>query len=154
MATNPTQKARGFIGEFRAFIARGNVLDLAVGVIIGGAFSAITTSLVNDIVNPILGIFTGGGEALSALAFQLPGGGALMLGNFINAVLNFLIMAFVVFCIVKVFNAAHDRAEALLRKEQAAEEAQQAAAPPPAPSKEEMLLTEIRDLLKAQREHE
>ena len=66
MATNPTQKARGFIGEFRAFIARGNVLDLAVGVIIGGAFSAITTSLVNDIVNPILGIFTGGGEALAA----------------------------------------------------------------------------------------
>ena len=152
MATHPTHKARGFIDEFRTFIARGNVLDLAVGVIIGGAFSAITTSLVNDIINPLLGIFTGGGDALSALAFQLPGGGALMLGNFINAVLNFLIMAFVVFCIVKVFNAAHDRAEAALHKKQAAEEAQQAAAPAPAPSKEEVLLTEIRDLLREQAE--
>ena len=111
---------RGFFGEFQAFIARGNVLDLAVGVIIGGAFSAITTSLVNDIINPILGIFTGGGKALSALAIGLPGGGALMLGNFINAVLNFLIMAFVVFCIVN----------------------------------EEVLLGEIRDLLKARTEHE
>ena len=152
MATNPTHKARGFIGEFRTFIARGNVLDLAVGVIIGGAFSAITTSLVNDIINPILGIFTGGGDALSALAFQLPGGGALMLGNFINAVLNLLIIAFVVFCIVKAFNAAHDRAEAALRRKQAAEEAEKAAAPAPAPSKEELLLTEIRDLLKEQSE--
>ena len=135
MATNPTRKARGFIGEFRAFIARGNVLDLAVGVIIGGAFSAITTSLVNDIVNPVLGIFTGGGEALSALTFQLPGGGALMLGNFINAVLNFLIMAFAVFCLVKAVNRLHRTKE-------------DAPAPPPKPSNEEVLLTEIRDLLK------
>ena len=70
----------GFFAEFKTFIARGNVLDLAVGVIIGGAFSNITTSLVNDIINPILGILTGGHESLSALAFQLPGGGALMLG--------------------------------------------------------------------------
>ena len=70
----------GFFAEFKTFIARGNVLDLAVGVIIGGAFSSITTSLVNDIINPILGILTGGHESLSALAFQLPGGGALMLG--------------------------------------------------------------------------
>ncbi len=62
----------GFLAEFKTFIARGNVLDLAVGVIIGGAFSAITTSLVNDIINPILGIFTGGNEALSALASSCP----------------------------------------------------------------------------------
>ena len=145
-------KARGFFGEFQAFIARGNVLDLAVGVIIGGAFSAITTSLVNDIINPILGIFTGGGKALSALAIGLPGGGALMLGNFINAVLNFLIMACVVFCIVKGFNALRDRAEALKRAE-----ASSAAPVPeatPAPSNEEVLLGEIRDLLKARTEHE
>lgn len=100
-------KTKGFIAEFKKFIARGNVLDLAVGVIIGGAFSAITNSLVNDIINPILGIFAGGNEALSGLSFQLPGGGALMLGNFINAVLNFLIMAFAVFCLVKALNRLH-----------------------------------------------
>ena len=125
----------GFFAEFKTFIARGNVLDLAVGVIIGGAFSSITTSLVNDIINPILGILTGGHESLSALAFQLPGGGALMLGNFINAVLNFLIMSFAVFCMVKTVNRLHRKKEA---------------APPPAPkpTREEQLLTEIRDLLK------
>lgn len=125
----------GFFAEFKTFIARGNVLDLAVGVIIGGAFSSITTSLVNDIINPILGILTGGHESLSALAFQLPGGGALMLGNFINAVLNFLIMSFAVFCMVKVVNRLHRKKEA-------------APPPPPKPTREEQLLTEIRDLLK------
>ena len=125
----------GFFAEFKTFIARGNVLDLAVGVIIGGAFSSITTSLVNDILNPILGILTGGHESLSALAFQLPGGGALMLGNFINAVLNFLIMSFAVFCMVKAVNRLHRKKEA-------------APPPPPKPTREEQLLTEIRDLLK------
>ena len=125
----------GFFAEFKTFIARGNVLDLAVGVIIGGAFSSITTSLVNDIINPILGILTGGHESLSALAFQLPGGGALMLGNFINAVLNFLIMSFAVFCMVKAVDRLHRKKEA-------------APPPPPKPTREEQLLTEIRDLLK------
>ena len=125
----------GFFAEFKTFIARGNVLDLAVGVSIGGAFSSITTSLVNDIINPILGILTGGHESLSALAFQLPGGGALMLGNFINAVLNFLIMSFAVFCMVKAVNRLHRKKEA-------------APPPPPKPTREEQLLTEIRDLLK------
>ena len=125
----------GFFAEFKTFIARGNVLDLAVGVIIGGAFSSITTSLVNDIINPILGILTGGHESLSALAFQLPGGGALMLGNFINAVLNFLIVSFAVFCMVKAVNRLHRKKEA-------------APPPPPKPTREEQLLTEIRDLLK------
>ena len=125
----------GFFAEFKTFIARGNVLDLAVGVIIGGAFSSITTSLVNDIINPILGSLTGGHESLSALAFQLPGGGALMLGNFVNAVLNFLIMSFAVFCMVKAVNRLHRKKEA-------------APPPPPKPTREEQLLTEIRDLLK------
>ena len=92
-----SQKTTGFLAEFRKFIARGNVMDLAVGVIIGGAFKGITDSLVNDILNPILGIFAGDNAALAALSIQLPGGGALMLGSFLNAVLNFLIMAFVVF---------------------------------------------------------
>lgn len=128
-------KTKGFIAEFRQFIARGNVLDLAVGVIIGGAFSAITNSLVNDIINPILGIFAGGNSALSNLSFSVPGGGEVMLGSFLNAVLNFLIMAFAVFCLVKAVNRLHRKKE-------------EAPAAPPKPSQEEVLLTEIRDLLK------
>lgn len=139
------EKATGFVAEFKQFIARGNVLDLAVGVIIGGAFSSITTSLVNDIINPILGIFTGSGTDLAdALSFSLPGGGELMLGSFINSVLNFLIMAFVVFCIVKFFNGLHDKAEKAKKKDEPAPEP----APEPEPSNEEKLLMEIRDLLK------
>ncbi|MHA5219589.1 large-conductance mechanosensitive channel protein MscL [Dysosmobacter sp. Phy] len=127
-------KSKGFIAEFKQFIARGNVLDLAVGVIIGGAFSAITSSLVNDIINPVLGIFAGGNSALSNLSFTVPGG-EVMVGSFLNAVLNFLIMAFAVFCLVKAVNSLH-------RKKEAAPPA------PPKPSNEEVLLTEIRDLLK------
>ena len=124
-----------FLSEFKTFIARGNVMDLAVGVIIGGAFSNITNSLVNDILNPILGIIAGDNEALAALAVQLPGGGVLMVGNFINAVLNFLIMAFAVFCLVKALNRLHRKKE-------------ETTPAPPQPSAEEKLLTEIRDLLK------
>ena len=127
-----------FLQEFKEFAMRGNVMDLAVGVIIGGAFSAITTSLINDIINPILGMFAGDGAALvESLTFSLPGGGELMLGSFINAVLNFIIMAFVVFCLVKGINR-------LTRKKKA----ETPPPPPPAPSAEEKLLTEIRDLLK------
>ena len=124
-----------FLSEFKTFIARGNVMDLAVGVIIGGAFSNITNSLVNDILNPILGIIAGDNEALAALAVQLPGGGALMVGNFINAVLNFLIMAFAVFCLVKALNRLHRKKE-------------ETPPAPPQPSAEDKLLTEIRYLLK------
>ena len=130
-------KTTGLIAEFKQFIARGNVMDMAVGVIVGGAFKAIADFLVNDIINPILGIFAGGNESLSALAIHLPGGGDLLIGSFLNAVLNFLIMAFVVFCLVKSINKFHRKKEK--------------AAPPPAPpepSAEERLLTEIRDLLK------
>ena len=82
-----------FMEEFKAFAMRGNVIDMAVGVIIGGAFKAIADSLVNDIINPALGVFTGGHTDLSGLSFSLPGGGELMLGNFINAILNFLIIS-------------------------------------------------------------
>ena len=130
-------KTTGLIAEFKQFIARGNVMDMAVGVIVGGAFKAIADSLVNDIINPILGIFAGGNESLSALAIHLPGGGDLLIGSFLHAVLDFLIMAFVVFCLVKSINKFHRKTEK--------------AAPPPAPpepSAEERLLTEIRDLLK------
>ena len=133
------EKTTGFLAEFRKFIARGNVMDLAVGVIIGGAFKGITDSLVNDILNPVLGIFAGDNEALAGLSIPLPGGGDLMLGSFLNAVLSFLIMAFVVFCIVKAINNMHDK---LSKPEPAAE---------PEPTKEELLLAEIRDLLKEQK---
>lgn len=139
------EKAKGFLGEFKTFIARGNVMDMAVGVIIGGAFKSIADSLVNDIINPILGIFTGGYSDLSGLVISLPLGGDLMIGNFINAILNFLIMAFVVFCIIKALNSFHDKAK---KRE---EEAPAAPAAPPEPSNEEKLLMEIRDLLKAQK---
>ena len=127
-------KKKGFIGEFKEFISRGNVLDLAIGVIIGGAFKGITDSLVNDILNPLLGLFTGGNQALAALSITLPGGVELMAGNFINAVLNFLIMSFVIFLIVKGFNR-------LRRKKE--DEAQ--VPETPALSTQEELLTEIRD---------
>ena len=124
-----------FIQEFKEFALKGNMMDLAIGMIIGSAFTGIVNSLVNDIINPILGIFAGGNEALSGLSFQLPGGGALMLGNFIIAILNFLIMAFAVFCLVKAVNRLHQKTE-------------ETPPPPPQPSREEVLLTEIRDLLK------
>ena len=137
-------KKTGFIGEFREFIARGNVMDLAVGVIIGGAFKGITDSLVNDILNPFLGLFTGGGEALAGLSVNIFGA-EIMVGNFINAVINFLIMSFVVFWIVKGFNS-------LRRKKE--EAAQETAQTPPEPelTTQEQLLTEIRDLMKDRRD--
>lgn len=91
-----------FMGEFKKFISRGNVLDMAVGIIIGGAFTSIVQSLVNDIINPLLGIF--GGKDLSSLVIDLPGEATLNYGNFIAAIINFLIMAFIVFSIVKLMN--------------------------------------------------
>ena len=129
------EKTTGFFGEFKQFIARGNVMDMAVGVIIGGAFSAITTSLINDIIMPILGIFTNS-ITFSALSAEVSGA-VITYGNFIQAILNFLVMAFVVFCLVKAMNSFH-------RKEDAPAEP----VPAPEPSNEEKLLMEIRDLLK------
>ena len=129
-----------FFHEFRTFIARGNVMDMAVGVIVGGAFKTIADSLVADILSPILGLFAGNNAALAALAIQLPGGGAILIGNFLNAVLSFLITAFAVFCLMKAINSLYRKKE-------------EAPAPPPAPpepSTEEKLLMEIRDLLQEQ----
>ena len=129
-----SNKTTGFFAEFKTFIARGNVMDMAVGVIIGGAFSNITNSLINDIVMPVLGIFT---SSVSFADLQMSIGPAVITyGNFIQAVLNFLIMAFVVFCLVKTMNSFHKKKEAAPPP------------PPPGPSAEEKLLTEIRDLLK------
>ena len=133
------EKTSGFLAEFKTFIARGNVMDMAVGVIIGGAFSNITTSLINDIVMPLLGILTG---SISFASLEVNIGPAVITyGNFIQAVLNFLVMAFVVFCLVRTINRLH-------RKKEAAPAAPPA---PPEPSIEEKLLTEIRDLLKERR---
>lgn len=122
-----------FMTEFKAFIARGNVMDLAVGVIIGGAFSSITTSLINDIIMPLLGIFTSS-VSFADLSVTI-GGAVITYGNFIQAVLNFLVMALVVFLLVKGMNKLHRKKE-------------EAPPAPPPPSKEEVLLGEIRDLLK------
>lgn len=136
-----------FFHEFKEFISKGNVLGLAVGVIIGGAFSTITTSLTNDIIMPIVSIFLGGVD-FSSMSVALPTfyplaedavPNTLNYGSFISAVINFLILALVVFCIVKAVNRVMDS----VKKKEAA-----APPPPSEPSNEEKLLAEIRDLLK------
>ena len=113
------EKGKGFIAEFKKFIMRGNVIDMAVGVIIGGAFTAIVTSLNQDILTPILGIF--GGTDFSNLKLTLGSGeGALVLcyGNFITAVINFLITAFVIFVLIKAINKVSEK---LVKKEEVVE---------------------------------
>lgn len=104
------KKGKGFLGEFKKFIMRGNVMDMAVGVIVGGAFTSIVTSLNQDILTPILGIF--GGTDFTNLTVKLGSGEnapILTYGNFITAVINFLITAFVVFCLVKTINSIGDK---------------------------------------------
>ncbi len=91
-----------FLDEFKTFISRGNVIDMAVGVIIGASFKAIVDSLVADIINPLLGMF--GGMNFSEYVIQLPGEATLNYGNFITSIINFLIMAFIIFCLVKFMN--------------------------------------------------
>ena len=151
-----------FLNEFKAFAMRGNVIDLAVGVVIGGAFGKITTSIVNDIIMPVIGVITGGINfsdwkiVLKQAVLDAEGAVAnpevaITFGNTIAVILDFIIIAFAVFCMVKGINAMHAKAEALKKKEE--EEAAAAAEPPappaePEPTKEELLLTEIRDLLK------
>ena len=138
----------GFLKEFKAFALKGNVMDMAVGVIIGGAFGKIVTSLVNDIIMPPIGLLVGGVDFTNlkvVIKKAVVEGGAEIApavtwnyGAFIQQVVDFTILAFCVFMMVKVMNK-------LLKKE----EAKPAPAPaPPAPSKEELLLTEIRDILK------
>nr|WP_325298226.1 large-conductance mechanosensitive channel protein MscL [uncultured Dysosmobacter sp.] len=137
------KKSSGFIAEFKTFIARGNVMDMAVGVIIGGAFGKISTSLVNDIIMPLISMLTGGisfddwkivlKEAVGDTAAV-----SVNYGTFLATILDFLIIAFAVFCMIKAINAFHRKKE----------EAPAEPPAPPAPSNEEVLLTEIRDLLK------
>ena len=156
-----------FLNEFKAFAMRGNVIDLAVGVVIGGAFGKITTSIVNDIIMPFISILTGGinfsdwkivlkEAVLGADGAEVAKEVAITYGNTIAIILDFIIIAFAVFCMVKALNTMHAKAEALRKKEEEEAAAEAAAEPeeepaPPEPSAEEKLLTEIRDLLKAQK---
>lgn len=123
----------GLIKEFKEFAVRGNVVDMAVGVIIGGAFGKIVTSLVEDMIMPLIGVVIGGVD-FTSLVFNVRGVDVTY-GNFIQQVFNFLVIAFSIFIVIKGINS-------MKKKEEAVEPA------PPEPTKEEILLTEIRDLLK------
>lgn len=104
------KKGTGFVAEFKKFIMRGNVLDMAVGVIVGGAFTAIVTSLNQDILTPLLGVF--GGTDFSHLTVTLGSGETapvLCYGNFITAVINFVITALVIFCLIKLINTVSNK---------------------------------------------
>ncbi len=133
--------------EFKAFAMRGNVVDMAVGIIIGAAFGKIVSSLVNDIVMPPIGLLLGGvdfseifinlsgGDYASLEAAKAAGAATVNIGVFVNTVLDFLIVAFAIFIVIKQMNR--------LKKKEA-----EAPAAPPAPPRQELLLEEIRDLLK------
>ncbi len=150
MSTSKKEKTKGFFNEFKAFAMRGNVIDMAVGVVIGGAFGKITTSVVNDIIMPLISMITGGIDfsqwkwVLKDAVMAADGATvevaevAVNFGSLIAVILDFIIIAFAVFCMVKALNSLHRKKE-------------EAPAEPPAepePSAEEKLLTEIRDLLK------
>ena len=145
------------VNEFKEFIMRGNVLDMAIGVIVGGAFGKITTSLVNDVFMPFIGWIVGSRDmsALNLVVREAVTNDAgevvkeaitLGFGTFVGTVIDFLLVALVVFGIVKAFNKAHELAEKKKKEEEAAAAAEAPAAPA-APSTED-LLAEIRDLLK------
>ena len=127
------EKSKGFIGEFKAFVLRGNVMDMAIGVIIGGAFATIVTALTDDFINPIINSI-GGAEVKGQLAIW--GGQYLNWGHFLTAVVNFMIMAFVLFLMLKFVNKITSVGK---KKEEVTA---------PVKSDETILLEEIRDLLK------
>lgn len=136
---------KGIVAEFKEFITRGNVMDMAVGIIIGGAFTAIVTSLVNDLLMPVIGVLFGGLD-FSTLKYVVRAAdeaagieeAAIKYGSFIQAIVNFLLIAVVIFLMVKGINK-------MRRKK---EEPAPAPSPDPEPSEEVKLLTEIRDALK------
>jgi len=141
-----------FFEEFKAFAMRGNVIDMAVGVVIGGAFGKITTSIVNDIIMPLISMLTGGivfsdwkwvlkEAVLNADGTEAAAAVSVNFGNTIAVILDFIIIAFAIFCMIKAMNKLHQKKE----------EAPAAPPAPPEPSAEEKLLTEIRDLLKEQK---
>ncbi len=120
-AIKNTRKENGFIGEFKKFIAQGNVMDLAVGVVIGTAFSAIVTSLVNDIIMPLVSLI-GGGADFTSLSITIPNffGGdtaaVIAYGNFIQNIVNFLIIALSLFIVIRFINKLNDRAKEAAKK--------------------------------------
>ncbi len=166
-----------FFSEFKDFITRGNVLDMAVGVIIGGAFTSIVTALSNHILKPIINFFLAllfGSSSLSGIytylktAYVTPGDPTSGIdltnsiyidwGEFINAIINFLLTALVLFCIIKAINSLHNRLEQakkiLLEKEEEEKEEEPEPEPEPEPDPQIVLLTEIRDLLKKEENKE
>lgn len=124
-----------FISEFKDFISKGNVLDMAVGVIIGGAFSKIVSSLVNDVMMPLIGIIIGGHD-FTNLSIKV-GNAKIMYGSFLQNVVDFLIVAFCLFTVIKIINRFKKKQEKNENKEKIK-----------TPSEEVILLSEIRDLLK------
>lgn len=145
MALSIPIREPGWIGEFKAFIARGSVIDLAVGIVIGAAFTGVVNSLVRDVINPIIGLAAGGidfsnvffalnGQHYNTLAAARAAGAATVnLGLFINAIINFVIVSFAIFWVIKALTRMHLRAD-----------------PTPAgPARSEVLLEEIRDELRA-----
>lgn len=135
---NLKDKGTGFISEFKEFVLRGNVMDMAVGVIIGGAFSDIVTALTKDFINPLI---NGIGGAEVGGSIKIYGGQRILYGDFITSVINFVIMAFVLFVLLKTVNSI----VAFGKKKEAEKPA------PPKKSDETVLLEEIRDLLKKQK---
>ena len=150
---------KNFINEFKKFAMRGNVIDLAVGMIIGSAFGKITTSLVNDVIMPAVSMLMGGVDftqwkiVLKEAVMAADGVTvevaeiAVKYGNLIAVIVDFIILAFAIFCMVKAINTMREKAEALKKKEEEAVVEEEAPAEPE-PSAEEKLLMEIRDLLK------
>jgi len=145
LAEKELGKLKSFLDEFKTFAVKGNMLDMAVGMIVGGAFTVLVTSIVSHIATPLIGILIG--VDFSEWSITLPHlygnaePGTLAIGNFLNSVISFLVVAFVVFLFVKALNSFHKK-ESEAPKE------------PPKPSPEEVLLTEIRDLLKQQQKHD
>ncbi len=134
-----------FINEFKEFISRGNVIDMAVGIVVGNAFTKIINSLVSDIIMPFIGIITGKVN-LSMLKLVITPASegvdelSVTYGAFLQSILDFLIIAFAIFCTIKVINSVRSKLEKTKKEEEEKE--------PPKPTAEEVLLTEIRDLLK------
>ncbi len=159
MAEEEKKEKKGLIKEFREFISRGNVLDMAVGVIIATAFGKITTSLVNDVIMPAIGLLFGSRDLTDILNWVIvpatldeagevvDAGVTLGFGTFVGTIIDFILVALVVFLIIKAFNKAREAAEKRKKQEEVVEEE------PAGPTSEE-LLTEIRDLLAKQNKGE
>lgn len=150
-------KDRKILGEFKKFITRGNVIDMAVGIIVGTAFTAIVNSMVKDILMPFIGLIIGGISFVDlkfviTAATETTAEVAIRYGMFMQKVIDFLIIALVVFFLVRSINKMRERLDARKKIEDKAEEAKKQATPPPAPviPADVLLLTEIRDLLKSQ----